>query len=103
MGAFHKVAKTSEIAEGKGICVGVGAENIAIFNVDGSFHAIADECSHEDGPLSEGEMEGFEVECPWHLARFDVRTGKAMCEPACGDVKRYALRLDGDDIEVEVG
>ncbi len=103
MADFKQVAKTTEIPEGGAACFGVGAENIAIFEIDGAFHAIADECSHEDGPLSEGDIEGFEVECPWHMARFDVRTGKAMCEPACGDVKCYALRVVGDDIEVDLG
>lgn len=102
MPAFHKVAKTTEVAEGAPICISIGAANIALFNVGGTFYAIADECSHEDGPLSEGEVEGFEVECPWHLARFDVRNGKALCEPACGDVTTYAVRVVGDDIEVEI-
>lgn len=102
MAEFQKVARTADVPAGGGICVSVGASNIALFNVDGTIYAIADECSHEDGPLSEGDLDGFEVECPWHLARFDIRNGKALCEPACGDVTKYAVRVVGDDIEVEV-
>ena len=64
---------------------------------------VADDvCPHEDGPLSEGFVEGDEVECPWHAARFNIKTGKKLCEPAYEDVASYPVRVTGDDIEVEV-
>lgn len=102
MGQYVKIAKTSDIEEESAICVEIGDASIAVFNLEGSFYAIADECTHEDAPLSEGEIEGDEIECPWHAARFNIKTGKALCEPACGDVKTYPIRISGDDVEVEV-
>ncbi len=102
MGEFVKVAKTSEIDDQCAKCVQVGGKLIALFNLGGEFHAIADECSHEEAPLSEGMVEGDEVECPWHAARFNIKTGKALCEPAEDDVERFNVRISGDDVEVEV-
>lgn len=102
MGEYVKVATTSEVGEDSAVCVVAGGKNIALFNLAGTFYAIADECSHEDGPLSEGEIDGDEIECPWHLARFNIKTGKALCEPACGDVATYPIRVVGDDIEIEL-
>ncbi len=102
MGEFVKVAKVSDIEDKSGLCVEVGDKRIAIFNLTGEFHAIDDECSHAGGPLSEGVIEGEEVECPWHDARFNIKTGKACCEPAEDAVARYSVRIRGDDIEVEL-
>ena len=102
MAEYVKVAKTSEIDDQCGKCVEVGGRNIALFNLGGEFFAIDDLCTHEEGPLSEGYVEGDEVECPWHAARFNIRTGKAMCEPAYEDAPTYPVKVNGDDIEVEV-
>ena len=65
---FVKVAKTRDIAPGEGKAVDVGARRIALFNVDGTFYAIDDECTHRGGPLSEGMLMREEVTCPWHGA-----------------------------------
>ena len=62
--------------------VEVDGRAIAVFNVDGAFHAIDDVCTHDGGPLAEGELIGCEIECPRHGARFDVRTGRPLCMPA---------------------
>ncbi|RMH23337.1 MAG: non-heme iron oxygenase ferredoxin subunit [Acidobacteria bacterium] len=102
MAEFHPVAKKSEIPEGGAICVTVEGKSVALFNLGGEIYALADECTHEEGPLSEGEIEGDEVECPWHMARFNIKTGKVLCEPACEDVATYPVRVVGDDVEVAV-
>ena len=102
MGTFVKVAKTSEIDDQCARCVEVGGKFLALFNLGGEFYCIDDACSHEDGPLSEGLIEGGEVECPWHAARFDIKTGAATGAPAFEGVATYKVRVDGDDIEVEV-
>lgn len=102
MAEFVKVAKTADIAEGQVRAVHAGGFDLALFNLGGSFHALEDLCTHEDAPLSEGWVEGTEVECPWHAARFEITSGKALCEPACGDVRSFATRVVGDDLEVEV-
>jgi nitrite reductase (NADH) small subunit len=101
MPEFVKVAKTSDIAPGQAKAVDVGARRIALFNVEGTYHAIDDTCTHRGGPLSEGMIVGNEVTCPWHGAVFDVTTGSVLGAPAPRDVARYNVRVEGADIEVE--
>ena len=102
MAGFVKVAKTNEVAPGQGKMVEVSGKKIALFNVEGSFYAIDDTCTHRGGPLSEGVLEGKQVTCPWHGARFDVTTGVVLGAPAPQGVARYNVRVEGSDIEVEV-
>ena len=102
MPEFVKVAKTSDIAPGDAKAVDVGARRIAIFNIEGTYHAIDDTCTHRGGPLSEGIVEGTDVTCPWHGAVFDVTTGRVLGAPAPQDVGHYAVWIDGDDIELEL-
>jgi 3-phenylpropionate/trans-cinnamate dioxygenase ferredoxin subunit len=80
----------------------VGEERIAVCNVDGRYCAIADVCTHDGGPLDQGELFGNEIECPRHGARFDVCTGKALTLPAVLPVKTYPVRVDDGEIQVEV-
>lgn len=102
MGEFVRVATTSEIGDQTAKCVEVGGKTLAVFNLDGTFYAIDDACSHEEGPLSEGFIEGDEVECPWHAARFNIKTGEHTCPPAYEKVACYRVRISGDGVEVEV-
>ena len=102
MGEFVKVAKVGEIAPGEARAVEAGETTIALFNVDGTFHAIDDTCTHRGGPLSEGMVVGTEVTCPWHGAVFDVTSGAVLGAPAPRDVARYTVRVNGEDIEVEL-
>lgn len=80
----------------------VNGREIAVFNVAGKFHAIDNTCTHVGGPLCEGEIDGFEVTCPWHGAVFDVTSGQALGPPASEPVTRYSVNVEGSDIEVEV-
>ncbi len=102
MASFVKVAKTDEVTPGQGKMVEVSSKKIALFNVEGSFYAIDDTCTHRGGPLSEGSLEGKQVTCPWHGARYDVTTGEVLGPPAPQGVARYNVRVEGSDIEVEV-
>jgi nitrite reductase/ring-hydroxylating ferredoxin subunit len=102
MAEFVKVAKTGEIAPGKGKAVDLGVRCIALFNVDGTFYAIDDTCTHRGGPLSQGEVAGKEVTCPWHGAVFDITSGAVLAMPAPRHVARYNVRVEGEDIEVEL-
>jgi nitrite reductase/ring-hydroxylating ferredoxin subunit len=72
MGEFIKVSKVGDIAPGEARGVEAGGERIALFNIDGTFYAIDDTCTHRGGPLSGGMVMGAEVTCPWHGAVFDV-------------------------------
>ena len=102
MAGFVKVAKTDEVAPGQGKMVEVSSKKIALFNVEGSFYAIDDTCTHRGGPLSEGVLEGDQVTCPWHGATYDVTTGEVLGPPAPKGVARYNARVQGDDVEVEI-
>ena len=102
MPEFVKVARTEEIPIGRARMVEVNGKEIALFNVGGSFHAIDNTCTHVGGPLSEGEIDGAQVTCPWHGGVFDVTTGEVLGPPPGRAVNRYNVRVDGPDIEVEV-
>ena len=102
MAGFVKVAKTEDLAPGQGKMVEAGGKKIALFNVDGDYCAISDTCTHHGGPLSEGELDGKEVTCPWHGAVFDVTTGEVLGPPAMEGVACYKIRVSGKDIEIEI-
>jgi nitrite reductase/ring-hydroxylating ferredoxin subunit len=96
-----KVAKTNEIEPGQARLVDVKGKQIALFNVDGQFFALDNVCTHEGGPLAEGEISGHEVTCPWHGATFDIKTGEVLGPPAYEAVARYGVRVTGSDVEIE--
>jgi 3-phenylpropionate/trans-cinnamate dioxygenase ferredoxin subunit len=73
-----------------------------VFNIAGNFFAIGDVCTHDDGPLGDGELDGYQVICPRHGARFDVRNGKAMALPAVMDTPSYPVRVIDGKIEVGI-
>jgi len=100
--AFVKVARVSDVPPGHVKAVEAGYEDVALCNVDGQIYAIADVCTHDDGPLGEGCLHGDQVECPRHGARFDVRTGAALSLPAVVAVLTFEVRVEGDDIFVDV-
>ena len=102
MAGFVKVASTEDVPPGQGRMVEVSGKKIAIFNVEGAYYAIDDTCTHQGGPLSEGELAGKQVTCPWHGAIFDVTTGEVLGPPARKSVSRYNLRVTGSSIEIEV-
>ena len=102
MSEFVKVAAKSEIPDQSAKLLKIGDKRLALFNLGGEFYAIDDTCPHADGPLSEGSIEGEEVECPWHGSRFNIKTGGVTAPPAVESVTRYNVRVTGDDIEVEV-
>ena len=97
---FVSVAKTSEIAPGTVKVVYVEDTPIGIANVEGEFFAFADVCTHDDGAVAEGELEEYEIECPRHGARFDIRTGAVRMLPAVTPIPVYELRVEGDEIQV---
>lgn len=97
---FVKVATTDEIGDGDRLIVQIGRKWVAVFNCDGEYFAIEDRCTHDDGPLAEGEFDGCEIACPRHGARFDVRTGAVVSAPAFVPVPTYAVKVEGDDVMV---
>ena len=102
MGEYIKIAKTNEVLPGTVKFIEVRSNPIALFNLDGNFYAIGNTCTHRGGPLAEGLITGAEVTCPWHGSRFKIPTGEVVGPPATRNVPRYNLRVQGDDIEIEV-
>lgn len=95
------VAKKSEIAPGQGKVADLGGPKVAIFNVDGVFHVISNECGHQGGPLGEGKLEGFAVTCPWHQWKFDVTTGGCLSVSG-SSVRQYEVAAAGEELFVKV-
>jgi 3-phenylpropionate/trans-cinnamate dioxygenase ferredoxin subunit len=100
--AFVKAAKVSEIPQGKVKIVEVRDEDIALCNVGGMIYAVANVCTHDDGPLGAGTLDGHQIECPRHGARFDVRTGDVTSLPAIVPVPTFAVKVEGEDVWVDV-
>ena len=100
--AQHKVAKRSEIALETTRRVVVDGSEILLCNVGGNIYAIEDVCTHDGGPLDQGQLEGETVVCPRHGATFDVRTGDALTLPAVVPVMTYPVTVEGDDVYVDV-
>ncbi len=97
---FVTVATVGEIGNGQRKLVDVDGEPLAVFNIAGQYFAIGDVCSHDDGPVAEGILDGTEIECPRHGAHFDLQTGKALTLPAVVDIPAYPVRVVGDEIQV---
>lgn len=102
MAEFVTVATVDEVPPGEFLALGIDYEFIVLFNAGGEFYALRDECSHARVALSDGEFEGCVVECPKHGAKFDVRTGEPLTPPASKSVRRYPVRVVGDEIQIEV-
>jgi nitrite reductase/ring-hydroxylating ferredoxin subunit len=100
--AFTRVATVGEIAAGKAKQVIVNGRKIGVYNVNGTYYALDDTCSHRGAPLSEGECEGAVVICPWHGAEFDVTTGSHLSPPAPRGVTSYKVQVVGDEVQVDV-
>ncbi len=97
---YVTIASTDEIRNGERLIFDVAGNLIAVFNIAGRYYAIADICSHDDGPVAEGEIDGQGIECPRHGARFDLETGQALTLPAVVDIPAYPVRVEGDEIRI---
>jgi 3-phenylpropionate/trans-cinnamate dioxygenase ferredoxin subunit len=99
---FVPIAGIEDLPNGERIFVDIGEHPIVVFNIAGSYFAIGDVCSHDDGPVGEGDLDGLEVICPRHGARFDLRNGKAVGLPAVIDIPAFPVRVNDGQIEIGV-
>jgi len=98
-----RVAGVADVAEGQVHAVRVGGREIAVYHLPGgTFHATDNICTHEYAMLSDGWLENGSIECPLHAARFDVRTGKALCAPAETNLQVFEVKAEGGDLLVKV-
>jgi nitrite reductase/ring-hydroxylating ferredoxin subunit len=116
---WTKVATTADVSEGQGLSteVEVAGDIVGLFCIDGEYYAVG-ECTHESGPIAEGQIDGHTVSCPWHSAQFDIRSGACLRGPVacrvdgqvavgeleevehCDPLRCYDVKVEGDDIYV---
>ena len=95
------VCATGDVAEGEALKVETEGLTVAVFNVEGDFYVTDDHCTHGPGSLSEGFLEGHEIECDFHQGCYDVRTGEVTSPPPMVPVKSYKVVVDGDQVMIE--
>ena len=100
--AFERVAGLSEVPPGRARVFELGDTEIALCNIEGRVYAVANLCTHDNGPLGEGFLLGDEIECPRHGARFDVKSGAVKALPAMIPIPTYQVKIENGDILVEV-
>jgi len=99
---FVEIAPASELPNGERLFVEIEGRMIVIFNIAGQYFSIADVCSHDDGPVGEGELDGYNITCPRHGAEFDVRTGKVNKMPAVVDIPAYPVEVRGGNLFIGI-
>jgi 3-phenylpropionate/trans-cinnamate dioxygenase ferredoxin subunit len=102
MSQLVKITTMQAIEAQEGMCVEIKGKRICVFNLKGHLYAIEDKCSHEGGSLSDGIVEGQQVECPRHGTRFYIATGESCCALECPNVTRYNVTVRDGDVLVEV-
>jgi len=99
---FVPVASTSEIPDPGKQLVEVDDRLVALFHVEGKFYALDDVCTHDGGPLADGELHRYEIACPRHGARFDIRDGRAVTMPATRATVAHEVRVEGDQVFIRL-
>ena len=97
-----KEIAVNDMKEGSKKLISIDGQQIALFYIDGQYYAIDDTCTHAEASLSEGFLDGHEIECPLHGARFDIRNGDALSMPAFQGVKTYPVTKNGDSVYIEI-
>jgi nitrite reductase/ring-hydroxylating ferredoxin subunit len=98
---FVKAAGTKDVQASQMMAVEVNGEKVCIANVEGRYYAIGNVCTHMGGPLAEGKIEGFEIQCPWHGSKFDIRTGNVVRPPAMRTEPTYEVKVEDNNILIK--
>jgi len=99
---YIEIAPVDQIPDGERLFVELGGKSIVLFNLAGKIFAIGNVCSHDNGPVGDGEIEKNEIICPRHGARFDISTGKATSLPAMVDIPAYPVRVVEGMVQIGV-
>lgn len=102
MSEFTRVASVKEIPDPGKRLFEVDDRMVVLFHIGGRFYCIDDVCTHDGGPLADGRLNGHEIACPRHGARFDVRNGKAVSMPATENTIVHEVRIEGGDVFVRI-
>ncbi len=101
MAEFVTVAQAGDVPAGKGRVVEANGKEIALFNVNGSFHAIDNTCAHRGGPLGEGALNGTRVICPWHSWSYDITSGECLTNSEMW-LERYEVKVEEEEVKIAV-
>jgi 3-phenylpropionate/trans-cinnamate dioxygenase ferredoxin component len=99
---YFDIIPADQLPVGERLFVELEGNSVVVFNIAGVLFALADVCSHDDGPVGEGDLEGFAITCPRHGAQFDVRSGKVLQMPAVVDIPAYPIRVISGTIQLGV-
>ncbi len=102
MSDFVPVCKTTDIPDPGKQLLEIDDQVVVLFHVAGEFFCLDDVCTHDGGPLGEGELGDHQIECPRHYAKFDIRTGKALTMPATHDTVAHEVKVEGDQVFVKL-
>lgn len=102
MSTWTDIMSIDDTFEGEPVRLDVADKNLAIYNVGGTVYCTDNVCTHGNALLSDGFLDGFEIECPFHQARFDVRDGRVMCEPASKPMKSYPIKVEDGRVMVDL-
>ena len=102
MNGWHDIGAASDVSDDAPLAAQVGEREIGIYKVGDCYYAMENICPHAYALLSQGFVEGDEIECPLHQGKFDVRTGKAMCEPLTTDIRTFPVKVEGGDVYVKL-
>ena len=97
------VAALADLFDGAGIAVTPAGHDIALYSVDGAVYATDNLCTHGNARLCDGFLDGHEIECPLHQGKFDVRDGRALCDPVTEAVRSHPVRIEGGRVFVQLG
>ncbi len=101
MSEWVKVVQQNALADGEHIIVDVDGTDVAVFKIDGAYYAIEDVCSHDGAPIADGALDGDEIICPRHGARFCVKTGAVKSPPAYEDIACFKVKIEDDIVQVK--
>jgi len=103
MAEFQRVASVNDVPEGEMVGVQLDGEEIVLAKVDGQIYAFGGQCTHREGPLVDGLLEGDIVECPYHQGRFNIKTGAVVDEPPEEPIPTFQVQVEGEDVKVAKG
>jgi 3-phenylpropionate/trans-cinnamate dioxygenase ferredoxin subunit len=99
---FVPVCRVSDVPEGGRAVFEIADRFVAVFHVGGRFYALDDCCTHDGGPLGEGRLEGYIVQCPRHGAKFDIRDGRVLSMPAVADTRSFPVRIEAEEVFIRL-
>jgi nitrite reductase/ring-hydroxylating ferredoxin subunit len=99
---WHAVAKVDDLREGEVVPLTIGTENVALYRIEGWFHATSNICTHAMAVMSDGYVDGDCIECPIHQALFHIPTGDVRSGPATEPLKTYPVKIEHDQVLVEL-